>query len=211
MRKLLLEVFQPNDNVIIDYVKNKRYMAIMYKGDKEKTARWRKIQPLCFGEKNGNKYLRAWQQEGNSVTGTPNYKLFRLDRIRNWNLNSSQNFFKVPDTRFNPNGDKLMDKIYAIADFNPGDKEPPSEPISPNPKKPKPGQDKGKSKTSLQKGKPTDKLKNEPEEKPKLKRKPHYASQREPKEEPKIRLKGSKDNVRENFIEIINQCIQEIL
>ena len=113
----LTEAFNANKDSIIDLVTNKRVISIAYRGDKENAPGWRTIEPACYGSRKGRDYIRAWQQGGKTTTIQPGWKFFRVDRIRNWNLSSN----KVADKSrplFNPNGDKLLDKIYAISDFN---------------------------------------------------------------------------------------------
>ena len=113
----LTEAFTPNHQSLIDLVTSKRVISIYYKGDKDDTAGgWRTIEPACYGERRGVRYLRAWQQAGHTLTSQPKWKFFRVDRIKNWNLSSN----KTNDTarpKFNPNGDKLLDRIYSISDY----------------------------------------------------------------------------------------------
>lgn len=92
-------------------------------GDKETAPGWRSgIIPVCFGTKNTKKgsfkYIRAWQTAGKTLSQVPEWKLFRVDRIRNWNVSSSKKADTVPDSRFNKSGDKFMDRIIVMAKFD---------------------------------------------------------------------------------------------
>lgn len=114
----LTEAFEPNHQSLIDLVTNKRIISFYYKGSKETVAGWRTVEPVCYGERRGVRYLRAWQQAGKTTTIQPAWKFFRIDRIKNWNLSSNKTNDKARD-KFNPKGDKLLDKIYAISDYTP--------------------------------------------------------------------------------------------
>jgi predicted DNA-binding transcriptional regulator YafY len=114
----LTEAFEPNHQSLVDLVTNKRIISFYYKGSKEVAAGWRTVEPVCYGERRGIRYLRAWQQAGKTATIVPSWKFFRVDRIKNWNLSSNKVNDKARD-KFNPKGDKLLDKIYAISDYTP--------------------------------------------------------------------------------------------
>lgn len=114
----LTEAFEPNHQSLIDLVANKRIISFYYKGDKETGPGWRTVEPVCYGERKGVRYLRAWQQAGKTTTINNAWKFFRIDRIKNWNLSSNKINDKARD-KFNPKGDKLLDKIYAISDYTP--------------------------------------------------------------------------------------------
>lgn len=117
--------FKPLESVILKAIENKQIIAIYYKGDKESSAGWRKgVIPLVYAEYKGNKYIRAWQTDGKTLSSTPDWKLFRVDRIRNWNVVSQKTITTPPDSRWNPSGDdwnkhigKGFDKIIKIAKF----------------------------------------------------------------------------------------------
>jgi predicted DNA-binding transcriptional regulator YafY len=118
MEILLNEVGGPTDSLIIDAINNNKIITIYYKGDKETAPGWRTgVIPVCFGITNGKKYLRAWQTAGKTLTYTPEWKLFRVDRIRNWNVAGTKKALEVPDNRFNPSGDKQISRIIAIAKY----------------------------------------------------------------------------------------------
>lgn len=115
---LLLTEAAPQDSVLVKAINDKKIIAIYYKGDRENSAGWRTgVIPVCFGLTDGKKYLRVWQTAGKTLTEVPGWKLFRVDRIRNLNVLSSKTADKVPDSRFNPSGDRQIQNILAIAKF----------------------------------------------------------------------------------------------
>jgi predicted DNA-binding transcriptional regulator YafY len=124
------------DDPIEEAIVNKRVVSMYYKGDKEEAPGFRTgIEPVCYGERNGVQYLRAWQKGGKSVSADkdggkkqlPSWRFFRVDRIRQWKVTGNETFTSPPAANFNPNGDKHMDKIIAIADFKADEQEPPSD------------------------------------------------------------------------------------
>ena len=137
-----------NDDPIEDAVVNKRKISMYYMGDEENQPGLRDvICPVCYGSKKGVEYVRAWQEKGVSVSAEkggkahrpmPGWRFFRVDRIRQWKVRGTETFNKEPGPNFNKNADKMMDTIFAISDFNPGEEEPPSDigpKTSPTPKK----------------------------------------------------------------------------
>lgn len=142
---------QPGEDPIADAVVNKRVVSMYYKGDKENEPGYRTgIEPVCYGTRNGEKFLRAWQKGGTSVSAEagdqkrqlPSWRFFKVSRIRQWKVTGNDVFTVPPAANFNPKGDKMMDSVIAIADFNTGDEEenPPAPPTAPTPttKKAKP-------------------------------------------------------------------------
>lgn len=130
----LAESFTATPDSIADAVNNKRVMAISYKGGEDDSAHWRNIFPVCFGmDKKGRQAIRAFQENGHTMTFNPAYKFFLVERIYNWNLSSNKNFTK-PDGRYgkyNPGerdsrgnvikGDEHMTKIFAASEFDEGE------------------------------------------------------------------------------------------
>ena len=115
---LLLTEAAPQDSVLVNAINDKKIIAIYYKGDRENSPGWRTgIIPVCFGLTDGKKYLRVWQTAGKTLTEVPGWKLFRVDRIRNLNVLSTKTADKVPDSRFNPSGNRQILDILAIAKF----------------------------------------------------------------------------------------------
>jgi len=124
---LINEFLSPTEveKLIRNAIDRKQIIAIYYQGDKETGPGWRKgIIPLVLATYQGKKYIRAWQTDGKTLSGVPDWKLFRLDRIKNWNLVSQKTISVPPDSRWNPNGDdwnkhigKGFDAILKIAKF----------------------------------------------------------------------------------------------
>ncbi len=108
------------DEKVSDAVVNKRFVKLYYQGDEEESPGWRTdVQPVCFGSRKGVKYVRAWQESGKTTTEVPGWKFFRVDRIKNWDVDATKTFKVPPDSRFNPKGDKHLDTVFAISDFTP--------------------------------------------------------------------------------------------
>jgi predicted DNA-binding transcriptional regulator YafY len=113
---------------ICEAITNKRLVKMEYMGDEEEAPGWRtEVQPVCFGSRKGVNYVRAWVGSGKSVSGEkspekkalPGWRFFRVDRIKNWDVDSTKTFTAPPKADFNPKGDKLMDTIFCISDFAP--------------------------------------------------------------------------------------------
>lgn len=154
-KEFLEEGFSPSFDTIKDAVVNKRVITIYYMGDKETSPGWRTILPVYFGARvvDGSKkdYIRAWQNKGKSVRGIPKWKLFRTDRIKNWNLSSNLSFNQPPDPRYNPSDDDWMkDGKYAQADFTPGATDKPETPIKPATQKAAPKKTEPKTQNTTQ-------------------------------------------------------------
>ena len=125
-----IETKDPYEDAII----NKRVVSFEYMGDKENAPGVRTgVEPVCYGVTKNKKYIRAWQSSGDTTSKVPAWKFFRVDRIKNWKPTGTETFNTPPSANFNPNGDKHIDKIIAIADFSPEDQEPAS-PFGPKPK-----------------------------------------------------------------------------
>lgn len=132
---LLLEIYDRlliNESVdvnsITDSIKNLFQVVINYEGDPEHGVApgLRTIQPYVYGTtKAGNPVIRAYQPYGDTASEVPDWKFFRIDRIKSWKPTFAVT--KSPAPKFNPEGDKSMGVVYTIADFN---QEPNSENIS---------------------------------------------------------------------------------
>lgn len=136
---ILSKVSKDLDSLIKDCIKNKRVVTIKYKGEEETSVGTRiKIKPVCFGYRaNKKKYIRAWQEGGKTLSRIPAWKFFRMDRLSDWQIDGMETFERAPGPNFNTEGDKMMDGIYAIADFAPDDAGDPTPPSPPKgPKKP---------------------------------------------------------------------------
>lgn len=100
---------------VLDAIDNHYYVRIKYDDGKKgspKSKKSRIIQPMAFGTtKAGFPVVRAFQLNGNSRRGAPNWKFFRLDRIVSWRPMKNKKFTQVPDERYgiyNRYGDKTM-------------------------------------------------------------------------------------------------------
>ena len=92
-----------DSNIIEKAINNQQYVYLYYSGDKENQKGARVVKPFVYGtnKKNGNTYLRAWEESGKSHTfyrkdppprpdhdkftdyhGTsPGWRMFRIDKI----------------------------------------------------------------------------------------------------------------------------------
>ena len=106
-------------NSITDSIKNLYQVVINYEGDPAHgiAPGKRVIEVYAYGlTKSGNPVIRAYQPYGDTASTVPEWKFFRLDRIKSW----SPTYKKIitPPDKFNPNGDRSMSVVYLIADFN---------------------------------------------------------------------------------------------
>ena len=100
-----------NDEVL-SAIHNRQYVKIKYddtqpdgKGNPKGS---RVIMPMAVGStKAGNPVVRAYQQNGNSRRGAPQWKFFRLDRITSW-VPLNKQFSAPPDDSYNYTGDNGM-------------------------------------------------------------------------------------------------------
>ena len=116
LRGLILEV--ANREEVRKAIQDRHLCSIYYEGDTTYNPGWREIEPVALGlSKRNNPVVRAFQIEGASDTpdNLPGWRLFRLDRIRNWNPTLST--FDEPRANYNPNGDKSMNVVYINAKF----------------------------------------------------------------------------------------------
>ena len=256
---ILNEGFQANKQSIIDLVKGKRFCAFYYEGDEagdpgHEEKGWRTdVQVVCYGKGykdshtgnivNDRDYIRAWigvnsksasaKKTGRANRPKPGWRMFRTDRIKNWNLASQKNFTQPPASNFNSGGDGNIATIYAISDFTPGKtdtpddlrKGSPKKPISPKDKKVVKPDDKGKKPTipltpavDVDPDNDTD----QPDEK-KPEPTQHYASSRTRPAKPVVKvdtrgkIKGRVRNgkpiitVREDFSQILKDVIKDFI
>lgn len=250
----LNEGFQANRQAIIDLVKDKRFCAFYYEGDEagdpgHEEKGWRTdVQVVCYGRGyrdshsgnvlNNEEYIRAWigpnsksasaKKTGRANRPKPGWRMFHLDRIKNWNLSSQKNFTQPPASNFNSGGDGNIATIIAIADFTPGKSDAPDDLRKGVPKKPKSPNDKkplGKEKEPKKPVPLTPSLstpdKEEPDDTPeKPEPKQHYASTRTPKPvikyrngKPVVKYRNGKPvvTVRENFENIVISIIKDFI
>ena len=137
-RHLITEAVSDND--IIKYIQNHEYVYINYAGDGEHKKGYRTIRPYVLGTtKNGNKVLRAWQDNKknsysfdnrptrddsenhdywNDENGfVPGWRMFSLDKITSIyptgkRFNKSDGTVMIP-TGYHEGGDDNMSSIIA--------------------------------------------------------------------------------------------------
>lgn len=81
------------------------------------------VYPVALGlSAAGNLVVRAFQDNGSSLRGTPKWKLFRLDRINRWQPNKNLVFDSIPFEGYNEVGDDGMVEVYVHANFDNVDK-----------------------------------------------------------------------------------------
>ena len=122
--KLILE--NVNRSEVIKAIDSRYRVNIDYMGDDETEPGKRTIEIYAFGmSRSGNLIIRAYQGFGKTTTVNPGWKIFRLDRINNWQpINVKKGIFNSPISDranvppFNPNGDKTMSTVYKVAQFN---------------------------------------------------------------------------------------------
>lgn len=114
-----------NITKVTDAIRKRKPVKITYKADDEPRGQGERIiHPVAYGvSKAGNMVLRAFQPYGDTKTKTPHWKMFRLDKIQNWNILWKRRSFDEPpgqftaDGDYNPNGDKSMATVYLSANF----------------------------------------------------------------------------------------------
>jgi predicted DNA-binding transcriptional regulator YafY len=112
-----------NANQIIDAIDGKYRVNIYYDGDENTAKGKRYIEIYAYGlSKAGNEVIRAFQLFGDTMTEKPQWKMFRLDKISQWNPTSSKYYNPVSDRdntihKFNPDGDRSMSRVLKIAKF----------------------------------------------------------------------------------------------
>lgn len=96
-----------------------------YVDTEKKNSGGRLIQPYAYGlTKSGKPCVRAFQVSGNSLRGTPKWKLFLVERIKSWKNTDmkfieppkEQGYFNAPD--YNSNGDLGMSTVIQQVKFN---------------------------------------------------------------------------------------------
>lgn len=114
-----------NITKVTDAIRKRKPVKITYKADDEPRGQGERIiHPVAYGvSKAGNMVLKAFQPYGDTKTKTPHWKLFRLDKIQDWNILWKRRSFDEPpgqftaDGDYNPNGDKSMATVYLSANF----------------------------------------------------------------------------------------------
>lgn len=122
LEEILLEGTASAENVC-NAIDNHTRVIINYRTKgRDKANGARVIEPYAYGlTKAGNPVIRAFQPFGDSTTRVPEWKFFRLDRIKYWK-ETGQRFFEPPTGypnlgKFNPKGDDTMSVVYKVAKF----------------------------------------------------------------------------------------------
>lgn len=104
-------------------IDNRVGVLITYNGENNEHSGVRYIEPYVYGATTkNNPAIRAYQYYGDTKTGVPEWKLFRLDRIQSWQPTGNK-FDIEPQARgwaaqaFNGQ-DKLLPTIYKVVDLN---------------------------------------------------------------------------------------------
>lgn len=124
---LILETVEQQ---LTDAINNNQAVTMYYKGNKEGVLQdqtkvgVRHVLPVALGlSKNGNMIVRGYLQSKGIETPwrnhTSRWKTYRVDRITSiFAREGKRDFWSQPPAGFNPNGDKSMIQVYALADFN---------------------------------------------------------------------------------------------
>ena len=107
-------------NSVKDSIDNKYYVRIKYDDGGENTKGNPKgsriIRPDAVGlSKRKNRVLRAFQNNGNSRRGAPNWKYFDLNKIVSWQPLKNKHFYDIPQDdygKYNLTGDRLMTTVW---------------------------------------------------------------------------------------------------
>ena len=131
LRRLLKEAILEESadvNDVTSAIDNHTRVIINYhsKGD-DKASGPRVIEVYAYGVTSaGNPVIRAFQPYGDTTSKVPSWKMFRLDRIVEWQP-TEQHFSKPASDyyggvgSFNPNGDNTMASVYKVAKFGDDD------------------------------------------------------------------------------------------
>ena len=107
-----------------DAINNKYRILINYDDEDNHATGTRLVEPYVLGyTKAGNLAFRGYQYEGDTVRGVPKWKLFRLDRVINWQP-TKQKFNVEPKDNgwsaesYNSNGDGSLTSILNQVSFD---------------------------------------------------------------------------------------------
>lgn len=115
LQEVLTESVTPQN--VVNAIRDKRQVIIKYSDEENRAPEKRLIEPYVYGiSRAGNSVFRAYQYEGDTFRGIPKWKLFRLDRVTDWN--PTENHFNAePRDRgwdaqaYNENGDNSMTTV----------------------------------------------------------------------------------------------------
>jgi hypothetical protein len=115
LQKVLNESVSPEN--VVDAINNKTQVIIKYSDEKNRAPEKRLIEPYVYGiSRAGNSVFRAYQYEGDTFRGIPKWKLFRLDRVTDWQP-TDNHFNAQPRERgwnaeaYNEHGDNSMTTV----------------------------------------------------------------------------------------------------
>lgn len=121
----MLTLFETYKKVLAEAVAQSRFITAIenhflvkfyYEGDEDERRGWREGEIYALGESTaGNKVIRVYQTKGVTKTRIPEWKLFRLDKIKTLYFVGE---FDTPRDKFNSNGDNSMVKVFNLANFN---------------------------------------------------------------------------------------------
>ena len=107
-----------------DAINNKYRILINYDDEDNHATGTRLVEPYVLGyTRAGNLAFRGYQYEGDTVRGVPKWKLFRLDRVINWQP-TKQKFNVEPKDNgwsaesYNSNGDGSLTSILNQVSFD---------------------------------------------------------------------------------------------
>ena len=107
-----------------DAINNKYRILINYDDEDNHATGTRLVEPYVLGyTRAGNLAFRGYQYEGDTVRGIPKWKLFRLDRVINWqptkqkfNVEPRENGWSAES--YNSNGDGSLTSILNQVSFD---------------------------------------------------------------------------------------------
>ena len=113
-QKIITEAKVSNSK-IINAIKNRLSVRFYYEGDQNNQKGYREGDIYAYGESTaGNPVIRVYQLRGTTASRVPEWKLFRVDKIRDIEYIGE---FERPQSKFNANGDNSMARVYNIVQF----------------------------------------------------------------------------------------------
>lgn len=120
--KKIIDKILLNENVsvndISDAIDGHKRIVITYKTEgKNVNNEKRIIEIYSYGlTNNGNPVIKAFQTQGDTSSKTPEWKLFRVDRITSWK--DTGETFSEPQESYIDSDDKSMNIIFKMAKFD---------------------------------------------------------------------------------------------
>lgn len=107
-----------SDDEVANAIDSKKCVIIDYDDERPDPPRGdRLIEPCALGyTKANNLALRAYEYKGKTRRGVPKWKLFRIDRIKNWKPTALS--FNIKREMYNDITDNSLHNIITIAKFN---------------------------------------------------------------------------------------------